>query len=306
MAFSRSFSWSAVSYTFFMNAILVQLYILLNAFWKRVISTGFNSSNYYIHITELDFTLALYSAASMFINLGCSIGRVGPLEALIMCLVHEVGYTLNEYVCTHSIKAFDVGGSMLIHAFGAYGGLTTSLILSSMTKPATKPSTNYFSNLFAFIGTLFLWMYWPSFNFGVGATTAFTKTQIICNTILSLTGSCLATFATSAYLKDKFTMEHLLNATLVGGVVIGASAGMIMHPGGALAIGFLTGIVSTLGFQYLTPYLEKKLNLYDTCGVHNLHGMPGLLGGIISAIVAASFYYPSAADSYTITSSEFP
>ena len=114
---------------------------------------------------------------------------------------------------------------------------------------------NYFSNLFAMIGTFFLWMYWPSFNFGAFATTAFTKTQIIGNTVFSLTGSCLGTFAASAYGKEKFTMEHILNATLAGGVVIGASAGIITHPGGAMAIGFLVGIISTIGYQYLTPYL---------------------------------------------------
>lgn len=95
MAFSKSFSWSAVTYTFFMNAVLVQLYLLLSAFWKRVIVDGFNSSNYYIYINEESFTLALYSAASMFINIGVSIGRVGPLECLVMSLVHIVGYTLN-------------------------------------------------------------------------------------------------------------------------------------------------------------------------------------------------------------------
>lgn len=148
-----------------------------------------------------------------------------------------------------------MGGSTTIHAFGAYGGLTVSLILGSMIKPIKKPETSYYSNLFALIGTLFLWMYWPSFNFGAFSTTPFTKTQIIGNTIISLTGSCLGTFATSAFVKEKFTMEHILNATLAGGVVIGASAGIIMHPGGTMCIGFLTGIVSTLGFQYLTPYL---------------------------------------------------
>jgi ammonium transporter Rh len=104
------------------------------------------------------------------------------------------------------VKAFDVGGSMTIHAFGAYGGLTVSLILGAMIKPTKKPETSYYSNLFALIGTLFLWMYWPSFNFGAFSTTAFTKTQIIGNTIFALTGSCLGTFATSAYVKDKFTM----------------------------------------------------------------------------------------------------
>ncbi len=79
MAFSKSFSWSAVSYTFFINAISVQLYILLSAFWKRVIVSSFEKEGYYIYINETTFTAGLYSAASMLIALGCSIGRVGPL-----------------------------------------------------------------------------------------------------------------------------------------------------------------------------------------------------------------------------------
>lgn len=242
----------------------------------------------------------------MFISLGVVIGRVGPLETMIMCLVHEVVYTLNEVICLDKIKAFDVGGSMTIHAFGAYSGLVSSLILSSIVKPNSKPGTNYFSNLFGLIGTLFLWMYWPSFNFGAAAPTPFTKTQIITNTILSLTGSCLSTFITSAAVKTKFTMEHILNATLAGGVVIGATAGIILQPGASLAIGIAIGIISTLGYHWLTPYLEKKIGLFDTCGVHNLHALPGLCGGLISAIAAASFYYPSATDAYPITATDFP
>jgi ammonium transporter Rh len=170
-------------------------------------------------------------------------------------LVHTVVYSLNEVICADLIGGLDVGGSTTIHIFGAYAGLVTSLILSRISRPTKKPQTSYSSNIFAFIGTLFLWIYWPSFNFGVFAKTAFAKTQIISNTILSLVGSCLATFMTSAFLKPKFTMEHLLNATLSGGVVIGAASGLIINPGGSLLIGFATGIISTLGFQFLTPYL---------------------------------------------------
>jgi ammonium transporter Rh len=39
-----------------------------------------------------------------------------------------------------------------------------------------------------------------------------------------------------------------------------------------------------IGYVYVTPMLEKKLVLYDTCGVHNLHGLPSLLGGLASAV----------------------
>ena len=46
---------------------------------------------------------------------------------------------------------------------------------------------------------------------------------------------------------------------------------------------FFTFLVLSL-FQ---PFLQEKLKVHDTCGVHNLHGMPGVFGGILSAIFAA-------------------
>lgn len=81
-------------------------------------------------------------------------------------------------------------------------------------------------------------------------------------------------------------MVHIQNATLAGGVAIGTIADMAVAPFGAMIVGSVAGVVSTLGFEYLTPLL-KKVNLHDTCGVNNLHGIPGIMSGIAGGIVAA-------------------
>lgn len=132
------------------------------------------------------------------ITFGAVIGRVGPKDLIIIGIFHVLGYTLNENLVFHSIKMIDAGGSAAIHTYGAYYGLTVCLILSKKRKPITDVKTSYLSNIFAFIGTIFLWLYWPSFNFGLVAQNAFEQHLVVVNTVLALTGSVLGTFIVSA------------------------------------------------------------------------------------------------------------
>ena len=82
-------------------------------------------------------------------------------------------------------------------------------------------------------------------------------------------------------------MEVVLNATLAGGVSVGSSSDLVVTGGTAMAIGGLAGIISALGFLYLNKFLQRKIHLHDTCGVHNLHGLPGVLGGVLGAVSAS-------------------
>jgi len=161
----------------------------------------------------------------------------------------------------------------------------------------------YHSDVFSRIGTLFLWLYWPSFNAyyayypdpaGVetgqeGLMRDSDRTRAYVNTILSLCAATMSTFAFSKWIKKgKLEMAHIQNATLAGGVVMGACADLYIHPAGAVGIGFCAGALSTFGFCFLQDFL-MNLGLYDTCGINNLHGMPGILGCIASAITVGSF-----------------
>ncbi len=58
----------------------------------------------------------------------------------------------------------------------------------------------------------------------------------------------------------------------------------------APAVGLVAGTLSVTGYVLASPALESRLGLTDTCGVFNLHGCPGILGGLASALFAALFF----------------
>ena len=109
--------------------------------------------------------------------------------------------------------------------------------------------------------------------------------QTAINTIMALCGATLITYITSSILrKGKPAFADITNASLAGGVAIGATCNLVTAPG-AFGIGLLAGALCVIGYVVIQPRLQSLSNSIDTCGVHNLHGMPGLLGGIVAVFV---------------------
>ena len=54
----------------------------------------------------------------------------------------------------------------MVHCFGAYYGVTVvyGMRVKADELPKTHRATTYFSDMGAMIGTVVLWMFWPSFN----------------------------------------------------------------------------------------------------------------------------------------------
>jgi len=158
------------------------------------------------------------------------------------------------------------------------------------------------SDLFSMIGAVFLFVFWPSF---VGAlATGNARNRAMLNTLLCIMSSTIGAFFSSQWLRGgKFDMVDVQNATLAGGVTIGAIADMNLGPAAAMAVGVAAGLLSCYGYVKVQPWLETKYGLSDTCGINNLHGMPSILGGLFSilgALNATTKNYGSAAGIATV------
>lgn len=302
MTFLKRYNYSAVSYNFMLSCFVFLWNMFASHFWAQLqAGNGLHSD----HLGMETLIEGLFGAGAVMISFGAVLGKTTPSQLIIIGFWEVIFYSLNFMVGAIWLKATDAGGSIFIHTFGAYFGVALAYVMSpkdaaKIDHPYNGPS--YTSDMHSMIGTIFLWIYWPSFNAAVAGDGH--QLRAIVNTSLSLSGSCLAAFVASYILVHarvgwqsdrKFDMVHIQNATLAGGVAMGSSANFALNPAAAVCIGIAAGFLSTYGYHAITPKLQSALNIDDTCGVHNLHGMPGIFAVIVSvfALLAAnSSTYP--------------
>ncbi|XP_057158415.1 ammonium transporter Rh type B isoform X4 [Pan paniscus] len=273
MVFLQRYGFSSVGFTFLLAAFALQ--------WSTLVQ-GFLHSFHggHIHVGVESMINADFCAGAVLISFGAVLGKTGPAQLLLMALLEVVLFGINEFVLLHLLgvrvwggmesglgggqgqplsqerggggrvlpltpppQVRDAGGSMTIHTFGAYFGLVLSRVLyrPQLEKSKHRQGSVYHSDLFAMIGTIFLWIFWPSFNAALTALGA-GQHRTALNTYYSLAASTLGTFALSALVGEDGRLDM--------------------------------------------PILESKFKVQDTCGVHNLHGMPGVLGALLGVLVA--------------------
>lgn len=217
-----------------------------------------------------------------------------------MALLEIPVFGVAEWIVVTYLKINDAGGSILVHLFACYFGLGVTFILyrPDLNNGHPKEVTSYHSDLLSVLGTLFLWVFWPSFNCAL-TLRGDDQHRAILHTFIGLSASTLTAFALSAMLNKngKLSMADVQNVTLAGGVTVGASVDMMISPVAAYVLGMLGGTACMLGYKYLSPFLAKRLRVQDQCGIHNLHGLTGLISSLaaICAILLASdeVYGPS-------------
>jgi ammonium transporter Rh len=283
MVFIKKHGYTSVTATFLLVALSLPLYMLLRPYlWGSAAD---------LSITSISMLLfAEFAAASLLIAIDGPLGRINTSQYLLIGLLFTPLYALNEWLLLSGIVipagAFlDTAGSISIHAFGTYFAFGLIIMLTTKKDREIKLETSRNSNQFMLLGSAALWVFWPSF---CSALAPVDKIPLVAtNTILALCGATLATYALSSIIRGKIELGDIANASLAGGVAVGASVANIT-PGWSMIIGLAAGAISVIGFTFIQPRLQKLTGGIDTCGVHNLHGMPGVFGGLVAAALVAA------------------
>eukprot|EP00933_Yihiella_yeosuensis_P070285 TRINITY_DN7803_c0_g1_i1.p1 TRINITY_DN7803_c0_g1~~TRINITY_DN7803_c0_g1_i1.p1 ORF type:complete len:445 (-),score=67.91 TRINITY_DN7803_c0_g1_i1:395-1729(-) len=273
MTFLKAYGLGAVGFTMFITCLGVQ--------WAVLVENIMVSGGLHMKLDFMDLLNGNFAVAAVLISFGGLIGKVSPTQCLILTVIELICYCANKvYLLTNILAIADCGGTIIIHVFGAYFGLAACYTLGP-ARDETLNGSSYTSDLFSLIGTVFLWLFWPSFVAGGLPAGSDGHGLALLNTVIALLASTVVTFGLMPMIcVSRLGTVPVQNATLAGGVTIGATANLSMGPGAAALIGCLAGALSCGGFVF--PLVPSS---YDTCGINNLHGMPGVLGGLISVML---------------------
>ena len=285
MTFIKWYGVGSMGFVLLVTAMGIQWSLFTESFFAQAIDLGGNGwHNVYINIYSLLNTL--YAISAVLITFGAVIGKITPLQLIILTFIELILHSINYQVLMVKVMELtDMGGTYIDHMFGAYFGLAVAWMLG---KPMSEPEFGNVHDILSLFGTVFLWIYWPSFVVGAAPADSTQQARGFANTIIALSASTVAAFWGTLFFskKHKFRPVDIQNATLAGGVAIGCTANLYISAFDACFIGVASGIVSVIGYNFIQPWLETNWNLHDTCGVHNLHAMPSVIGALASVIIA--------------------
>lgn len=191
------------------------------------------------------------------------------------------GVGLPEYTGFFGMgKAIDFAGGTVVHINSGVAGLVAAIVVgrSIRTNKDLSTSTNLTLSV---IGAGLLWVGWFGFNAGSALTAGASAGYA-----MLVTNSAAGTAATVWMLlevlhKGKVSVQGTLSGLVAGLVAITPAAGFVDF-GGSMIIGMLSALLCYVSVEYLKSWLGYD----DSLDVFGLHGVGGIVGAVLTGILA--------------------
>ncbi|KFP75522.1 Blood group Rh(D) polypeptide, partial [Apaloderma vittatum] len=302
LTFLKRYGFSSTGFHLLIIALGVQCSVLVEDILFSLLERTHDDS-------LLRITKATMSMTAVVISTGAVLGKANPVQLIVMTVVEIIVFHGSRQINKAFLQVPDNVSMMHVHLFGAYFGLALSSRFSEPSPRSEKNASTSESDLLSVLGTLFLWVFWPSFNSvlvlkdmskadnnTVSAVTAseaanttflaYEASKAAGNTFFALAVSAVTAFILSVLTtKDgKIRMTHIHSAVIAGGVAVSYTAQSIEYPWIAMILGLLASAIAILGSYCLQRCLNPTLKIHDSSGVHFTFGLPAVLGALAQIV----------------------
>jgi len=183
----------------------------------------------------------------------------------------------------------DFAGGTVIHINAGIAGLVLSFWLGRRKDYEVGAEEKPFSLKLTVLGSALLWFGWFGFNAGsaLGANFTAANALLVSNVAASIGG--LAWVLAERLSGKKPTLLGVSSGVVSGLVGITPACGFV-SVSGALAIGFLAGLIGYFGVVRLKTMLKYD----DTLDAFGIHGLVGIWGSLATGIFANPAINPQA------------
>jgi Amt family ammonium transporter len=180
-----------------------------------------------------------------------------------------------------SLGVIDFAGGLVVHATCGVGAIIAAIYLGQRNGFMKLPMPPH-NRTMVMIGASMLWVGWFGFNAGSAVAADGSAGMAMLVTHISASVGALTWMAIEWIKSGKATMIGIATGMVAGLATITPASGTV-GPAGALLIGLMAGIICF----YATQAVKSYFKIDDSLDVFPVHGVGGILGIIMLAIVGS-------------------
>ena len=187
----------------------------------------------------------------------------------------------------YKMGALDFAGGIVVHISAGIAAIVTAIMLGKRRdyKGHALPPHNI---TYVAMGTAMLWVGWFGFNGGSGLAADGLAGSAILVTHISAAVAAITWAALEWIIDKRPTVVGTSTGAIAGLATITGAAGFVGVPGA-----IVTGIVASVICFLMVAYVKPKLGYDDSLDAFGVHGVGGILGVILTGILASPLIQPS-------------
>jgi len=178
------------------------------------------------------------------------------------------------------LGALDFAGGAVVHINAGAAALVCAYALGPRTGYGREPFVPFNLGL-TMAGTGLLWVGWFGFNAGSALAADGRAGLALLVTHVAAASGAIAWMAAEWLARKRASLLGLCSGVVAGLVAITPAAGFVT-PRGALAIGLAAGVACYWG----ATALKRRLGADDSLDVFGVHGVGGLVGALLTGVLA--------------------